>query len=93
MATKIHPHLKAFIRGIVMAEMIGPSESYKFREQLMREVQTRVLDKLNEIKTKEDMDKIIEENTEQLKEEMNRILDMIGGALKNVPLDILKRVK
>jgi hypothetical protein len=95
MSTKIHPHLKAFIKSVVLAEMsnIGPSKSYLYKEELMKEIQGAVLENLDSIQSKEDMDKVIDDKTSFLKEEMNRVIQMINNTMKNVPLEVLKKVK
>lgn len=95
MATKLHPHLKNFIKSVVLAEVssIGPSKSYLWKEELMKQVQMEVMDKIDSIQTKEDMDKIIDTKVLELKKDMSRVLDMIGNTLKNVPLEVLKKIK
>jgi hypothetical protein len=93
--SKLHPHLKAFIKSVVLAEMsnVGPSKSYLYKEELMKEVQTAVMDNIETIQTKEDMDKVIDQKTKILREEMDRVIQMINNTMKNVPLDVLKKIK
>lgn len=92
--SKLHPHLKNFIRSVVLAEVssIGPSKSYQWKETIMRDLQSHIIDNIEAINTKEDLDAIINSKIQELKQDMNKVLDMIGHTLKNVPVDVLKRV-
>lgn len=90
---KVHPHLKAFIHGVVMAEMseIGPSKSYQWKENLMRQIQTNVLERLDELKTQGDVERITLEETQKVQNDFIRTLDMVKRTLQQVPVDILKK--
>lgn len=93
MTAKLHPHIKHFIRSVVLAEMsaVGPSKSYLWKEELFKKVQEAILEKLETIQTKEDMSLIIDNKIVELKQEIDKTLTMIGNTLKQVPLEIIKR--
>lgn len=91
---KIHPHLKAFIRSVVMTEMsggIGPSKGYMWKEQLMKQVQAAVLDSLDAISSPADLEHVIDGEIQNIKADFDKTLDMVGMTLKQVPLDVLKQ--
>ena len=72
---------------------IGPTNSTLYKEELFREMERHVSNNLNNIQTKEDMDKIVDEKTIFLKEEMDKVLSMINGTMKNIPLDVLRKIR
>lgn len=90
---KIHPHIKSFIHSVVMAEMspVGPSKSYIWKESLMKEVQEHILDRLNEVKTQEDLAKVTSEEINKLSVDFKSTLEMINLTLRQIPVDILKQ--
>jgi rRNA-processing protein FCF1 len=90
--TKLHPHLKAFIRNTVLAEMTGPSESYKYKEEMMKRIQTDVLEKLDTIATQEQLAQLIDNATTSFKLVLINDLDMISRTLKAVPIAVLKKI-
>ena len=92
MASKIHPHLRAFIHSVVLTEMaeLGPSKAYMWKENLMKQVQAAVLDNLENISSTQDLEKVIDGEIFNIKSEFDRTLDMIGRTLKQIPLSVLR---
>lgn len=92
MAARLHPHLKAYIHSVVMTEMaeLGPSKAYVWKENLMKQVQTAVLDNLEAISSQQDLEKVIDGEILNIKSEFDRTLDMVGRTLKQVPIEVLK---
>jgi rRNA-processing protein FCF1 len=90
--TKLHPHLKAFIRNTVLAEMTGPSESYKYKEEMMKRIQTEVLEKLDTITSQEQLAQLIDNTTISYKAVLMNDLEMIARTLKSVPIAVLKKI-
>lgn len=92
--TKIHPHLKSFIHSVVMAEMTLPGQSKKssqWKEDLMRQVQGNVLERLDEVASQQDLIRVTQEEIRRFREDFVGILDLIGQTLGQVPLDVLKQ--
>jgi nitrogen regulatory protein PII-like uncharacterized protein len=90
MATKIHPHLKSFIHSIVVAEMSGSKPS-KWKELLMREVQSSILGRLEEVKSQEDLTRVTKEEVRKVEHDLSLTLGMIRDTIQELPLEILKR--
>lgn len=89
-ATKLHPHLKAFIRNVVLAEMVGPSESYLYKEELMKRIQAMVFDKIGTIQTQEELAALIDQAVADFHKLIEEDLDMIRKTLRMVPVALLK---
>jgi hypothetical protein len=92
--TKIHPHLKSFIHSVVMAEMTLPGQtkrSVQWKENLMRQVQSNVLERIDEVQSQADLEKITLEEVKKFKEDFVGILELIGQTLKQVPVEVLKQ--
>ena len=92
---KLHPHIKSFIHSVVLAEMasLGPSKDYQYKETMMKKVQEAVLDSLDNIRTKEDMDRVISARVQDLRVELSKTLDMIESVLKQIPLEVIKQAE
>ena len=92
MASKIHPHLKAFIHSVVLTEMsgLGPSKAYAWKENVMRQVQSAVLDNLENISSPQDLEKVIDGEVQNIKADFDKTLNMVAMTLKQVPIRILK---
>lgn len=89
MATKIHPHLKSFIRSVVAAEVLG-KKTGKWQEQLMRDVQGNILERLEEIKSQADLERVTTEEIKKLQGDFSLTLEMIGRTLQQLPIELLK---
>lgn len=90
---KIHAHLKSFIHSVVIAEMCGHDsvKSSRWKENLMRQVQGSVLDRLGEIKQQSDLERITTEEVGKVQMEFVRTLEMVGKVLQQVPVDVLRQ--
>jgi uncharacterized protein (DUF4213/DUF364 family) len=95
MSSKIHPHLKSFIKSVVLAEMstIGPSKTYLWKETLMKEVVSSILEKLDNCESEEKLKEELSLQIKAKKIEINEAFDMIESTLGHVPLNVFKRVK
>lgn len=91
--SKVHAHLKSFIHSVVIAEMSGLDsvKSSRWKENLMREVQGSVLDRLGEIKQQSDLERITTEEVGKVQMEFVRTLEMVGKVLQQVPVDVLRQ--
>lgn len=90
---KIHPLLKSYIHSIVMTEMssLGPSKNYAWKESVMKQVQSAVLDNLNNITTPEELEKVIDGEIQNIKADFDRTLSMVASTLKQVPIEVLRK--
>lgn len=89
MAAKVHPHLKSFIRSVIAAEAFG-KKAGKWQEQLMRDVQSNILERLEEIKSQADLEKVTTEEVKKLQGDFTLTLEMIGRTLQQLPIELLK---
>jgi len=91
----LHPHIKHFIRGVILAEMgekLGPSKKYQWKEGIMTEVQEDIMSKLSEIETQEDLAHAIDESVNKFHaEKIIPLLDMIKRTLRNIPIQIIRQ--
>jgi mannitol-1-phosphate/altronate dehydrogenase len=89
---KIHPHLKSFIHSVVVAESgMGGTKEVKWKESLMRQIQGNVLERLEEIRTQTDLERITHEEVQKLAKDFSLTLDMVGRTLQQLPLGVLKQ--
>lgn len=91
---KIHPHLKSFIHSVVLAEMSIPGQSKKssqWKENLMRQVQSNVLERLDEVQCQTDLEKVTHEEIKKVKDDFTGLMDLMGHTLKQVPVEMLKQ--
>lgn len=82
---------KALIEQVVrqeMANVVGMSKSYMYKEQIMQQVQQAVASQGDSIKSQEDFARIIDSEIENIKGDMNSTFEMISRTLKSVPFDI-----
>lgn len=91
---KIHPHIKNFIHSVVLSELhgTGTGKDYLWKEEVFKNIERHILENISSINTKEDMEKEIDKRTKLLKEELNKVLEMASGTLKNIPIDIIKKI-
>ncbi len=92
---KLHPHIKHFIKTIIATELneaIGPSEKYKWKEGIIQEIQSYLMEHLGEVQTQEDVTRQIDIGMQEFKEKkLEPVLVMISNTLKQIPLDVLKK--
>jgi len=94
--SKLHPHIKHFIKTIVLTEMgekLGPSNSYKWKEGLMVEIQDLIASRIEQVNSQEDLQALIEQVVDDFHAtKVIPTLNMIKQTLKQVPIDIIKTV-
>lgn len=93
MAAKVHPHLKSFIRSVVASEVLGSSKkpgNNKWQEHLMRDVQSNILDRLGEIGSQADLERVTLEEVRKLQGDFSLTLERIGRTLQQLPIELLK---
>jgi len=79
------------VEQIVVQEMstiVGMSNSYMHKEQMMKQLQTLVADQGDSIHSKEDFVRVIDAEVESMKADVNTTIDMIARTLKSIPFDI-----
>lgn len=77
-----------------MAEMVLPGQSKKsaqWKEDLMRQVQGNVLERLDEVASQQDLIRVTQEEVRRFRDDFASVLDLIGQTLGQVPLDVLKQ--
>lgn len=82
---------KALVEQVVrqeMANVVGMSKSYMYKEQIMQQVQQAVASQGDSIKSQEDFARTIDSEIENIKGDMNSTFEMISRTLKSVPFDI-----
>ena len=92
---KIHPHLKHFIHEIVMSSL-APTGSVKenhWKEEIIKQIEIRVLDRLDEIKTTEDLKIVVEEQLQKFSQELKEICDVTKNVLVMTPIEVLVKFK
>ena len=87
---RIHPHLKSFIHSVVVSEMAGNKPS-KWKEILMREVQSNILERLGEIENQEDLARVTKEEVNKSEREFCLTLNLIKDTLQELPVEVLKQ--
>lgn len=92
MSVKIHPHLKSFIHSVVISELstAGKRNRKSWQEDLMRQVQGKILERVEEITTSSDLQRITTEEIKKLQEDFSLTLEIVGRTLQQVPLNLLK---
>ena len=95
MKRKIHPHLKHFIHQIVSNELAPESKTkeYLWKEELLKEVQFRILSELHEITNQDELVLEIDRQINEIKKETETVLSEMQRILKTIPFEVLMKYK
>lgn len=91
-------YIKKLIESVVksesnkLKEAIGPSKSYTWKEDFMQKLQKDVAASVTELKTQEELNLFIDKKIVEYKAEVENVFNMIGNTLKQIPIDILKKL-
>ena len=89
--TRIHPHLKSFIRSIVATEFDIPQHPEdNWKEQLMTVAINRVIGQVGTVNSSEDYDILIDNTTRDLSREFVTLSQTIKEAIHGIPLELLR---
>lgn len=69
---------------------IGPSKSYRHKEELMKVVQDGIRAYADEIESQEQFEGIVDQEIQKLREDLDLTMSMIGRALYQVPFQAFK---
>lgn len=72
-------------------EKIGPSKSYRWKEELMQAVQKALEARAVTIENQEEFQAVIDEEIEKLRRDIEMTLEMIARTLYQVPFQAFKR--
>lgn len=93
---KLHPHLKAFIRGIILTEMGSDDEhspkKQAWKEEVLSNCIEELVSKIDTIQTEEQYRVFISNIVSELKERMDRMIDSIMVTLNGIPLVVIKNI-
>lgn len=93
---KIHPHLKAFIRGIILTELdvhIGNTPKQQiWKEEVLSNCIEKLVSMANSLNEQNEYEEHIEALGEQLRKDLNVLVDSIVVSLKGIPLTVIKQV-
>ena len=82
--------LLQFLLEESQTQKIGPSKSYRWKEELMQAVQNGLRASADFFESQDEYENFVDQEIEKLKEDLDLTLSMIGRALYQVPFQAFK---
>ena len=90
---KLHPHIKHFLKTIVLAELSTSTKKnweQKFAEYVFMELMEHL--ESNPVQTTEELSKVVDEQINKIKTGyVEKVFETISNSAKQFPLDILNK--